>query len=456
MTWLNPAAFIGIGLVLVSILIHLLTQRNARLQKFPTLRFLPESPPVHSRRSVPRDLLLMFLRAATIATAVAALAQPLFLTADRRERAGTLRSRAIIVDTSASMLRRNAAGVDARAAALKEAERLATEAAGAVVLQSADVAGSITGANDWLSSQRGQRELYLLSDFQRGTLARGDLDAIDSSVSLRLVQSEVSDTATAFELRSRHGRTVSVAMFKPGGEGEVDAILWRNVAAEPGTTTVPIALLAGTNELRDLRAAVDAALQFGTASRLNAANAIALVHVSHSGAIQLLRQSAPPNERWMGEMIAAVRRDSLLIAAAADATPAAAARQDYAAYPVVARNDNGDPVVVAMTAAIEGRKQLAFFSLADAGSLTSAALASAALRAMSLDPRASEMDPRVIASTELRSWERTGQTNSASLAYDENEMSDARWFWIAALLLLCVEWLIRSSRRFTRRTKVTP
>jgi hypothetical protein len=50
MTWANPLAFLGLVLAGIPVLIHLLTRRRTVAQPFPTLRFIPPSSVVTSRR----------------------------------------------------------------------------------------------------------------------------------------------------------------------------------------------------------------------------------------------------------------------------------------------------------------------------------------------------------------------------------------------------------------------
>ena len=102
MTWGNAWAFAGVLLLALPVLIHLLARRTAKLQRFPTLRFLGTS------RLLPRgnprltDPLLLVLRMLIISSAVVALAQPSFSPrADARS--GQSVTRVVIVDTSASM-----------------------------------------------------------------------------------------------------------------------------------------------------------------------------------------------------------------------------------------------------------------------------------------------------------------------------------------------------------------
>src|SRR5688572_8642778 len=102
MIWQNGWAFAGLAALAIPILIHLLSRRNARVERFPTLRFLPVSRSAPVRRTRITDPLLMVVRALIVAAAVAALAQPLWPTADRTASAARRVIRAIVIDTSAS------------------------------------------------------------------------------------------------------------------------------------------------------------------------------------------------------------------------------------------------------------------------------------------------------------------------------------------------------------------
>src|SRR5205807_1608529 len=105
MIWLNPWAWAGLVMVALPVAIHLLGRGHARVYKFPTLRFLDASRLMPTRRTRVRDLLLLVVRVAILASAVGALAQPLLLTDGRARALDRGLARAIVVDTSASMSR---------------------------------------------------------------------------------------------------------------------------------------------------------------------------------------------------------------------------------------------------------------------------------------------------------------------------------------------------------------
>src|SRR5688572_21319460 len=105
MSWLNPAAFLGLFALAIPILVHLFGRRVARRQRFPSLRLLRDARPTPATRSRPSDVLLLVLRCLAIAGAVTALAQPRWSATGARAQV-----RAILVDTSASMRRQTGEG----------------------------------------------------------------------------------------------------------------------------------------------------------------------------------------------------------------------------------------------------------------------------------------------------------------------------------------------------------
>ena len=113
MIWLNPWAWLGLLGVALPVLIHLLGRGHARVHRFPTLRFLGASRLLPTRRTRIHDLPLLLVRIGAVALAVAALAQPLVLTAKRARSLDRGLARAIVVDTSASMRRATPGGTSA-------------------------------------------------------------------------------------------------------------------------------------------------------------------------------------------------------------------------------------------------------------------------------------------------------------------------------------------------------
>src|SRR5262245_32953055 len=138
MIWRNPWAWLGLTTLALPVLIHLLGRGHARVQPFPSLRFLERSKFLPTRRTRLHDVALLLVRLAILAVAVAALAQP-FLRASRARTTTTALARAILVDTSASM-RRASNGGTALEAARRNAQRLVADARPALIIESSSPA----------------------------------------------------------------------------------------------------------------------------------------------------------------------------------------------------------------------------------------------------------------------------------------------------------------------------
>ena len=194
MIWQNPWAWLGLLALAVPVLIHLLGRRSARIRKFPTLRFVGASQLMATRWTRPSDLALLAVRLGIIAAAVAAVARPLLLTDGRQLDRGRALARAIIVDTSESMRRAARPGTTAERAidrARAESQRLANETSTSVILQTAAPAGALPGAVGWLGTQRGRREVVVISDFQTGSIDQVDLAAVTGDIGVGLMRIDV-------------------------------------------------------------------------------------------------------------------------------------------------------------------------------------------------------------------------------------------------------------------------
>lgn len=200
MTWLSPWAFLGLGAMALPILVHWLARHEADRRVFPTVRFLPSTPPTSVRRHRLTDVALLVLRCAIIAAAAAALAQPALRTPPAP---GGRPPRAVVVDTSASMQRPLAgdgAGVTTGATAADAALAAAladADAATSVVIRDTDVRRALSRAGAWLREQPGAGEVVVISDFQVGAISDADFDALPASAGRRFVRVGVTGTVPA-------------------------------------------------------------------------------------------------------------------------------------------------------------------------------------------------------------------------------------------------------------------
>ncbi|MEQ1692983.1 MAG: BatA domain-containing protein, partial [Gemmatimonas sp.] len=100
MRWQNPMAWIGLLSLALPLLVHLFSRRPARVEPFPSLRFLDRSRLLPTRRTQLSDRLLLLVRSSILAVAVAALAQPLWR--DSVGATSTSVARVIVIDTQPS------------------------------------------------------------------------------------------------------------------------------------------------------------------------------------------------------------------------------------------------------------------------------------------------------------------------------------------------------------------
>lgn len=193
MNWLNPVAFAGLALVAVPILVHLFARRNARELRFPTLRFIDDARAVAPRRTRLTDVPLLLLRVAIIALAVAALARPWWMNDARRAEMQRRVARVVIVDTSASVARQTASGESGVVVARREGARLAAEGVPGLMVETDRLHAELGGAVDWLgASGSANREIVLVSDFQRGAITEADVAAIPADIGVRVLRVDVS------------------------------------------------------------------------------------------------------------------------------------------------------------------------------------------------------------------------------------------------------------------------
>ena len=472
MTWQNPWALLGLLAIAVPVIIHLLGRRSARIRKFPSLRFIGTSRLMATRWTRLSDIGLMVVRMGIIAAAVAALARPLLLTADRQVSRGRSLARAIIVDTSASMRRgaqSGAAGESALDVARREAQRLVAESGPSVVVQSSAPGGAVAGALGWLETRRGLREVVVISDFQVGALDAVDLASIPDDIGIGLVRVDVPATPPPIITASRHGSAEIVARATPDLDGT--DVEW-SVRGPAGVSERDAVLtLSGAGERARADAAREAALTM-SAVVPDTTRAVAIVHPGYEQRAQLIRDAGPLSVAWQGDVIARLRADSILVATASVAqvtgggagpgrgsepsarppggSPGSAERLlSSAPFVPVANGVSGRPIAVAARGTVDGVDRLLIFSLVDAGSLASAAVIAAAMRAASLTLPIAELEPTTLPEQTLAAWRRGAAAGPAAAVADDT-LSDGRWLWVLALVLMGVETWMRRGRVETR------
>lgn len=170
--WLVPAALWGLAAIAVPILVHLLTRQERRAITFPSLRFLHATRLAAARQRRIRDWLLLVVRAATIAAAVAALAGPLLLTS-ARERSWSMRiARAIVT-------------LDEAQAPVEETQ---SAFASHVVATPARASAAVRSSVEWLATQPpAARELLVVGDLHEDTIDDADVASVPEHVGIRFL-----------------------------------------------------------------------------------------------------------------------------------------------------------------------------------------------------------------------------------------------------------------------------
>jgi hypothetical protein len=409
--WLNPWAWLGLAAIALPVLIHLLGRGQARVERFPTLRFLDTSRLLPTRRTTLNDRLLLVLRVAIIAAAAAAFAHPLLLTRGRRTALERGLARAIVVDSSASMRRTTSDGRSALDVARTRARALAAQATASIVVESSDPASALGAAAAWLEQRETRGEIVLISDFQAGQVEREDFAAVASGIGLTMSRVVVaaSDSVVASSFVDGYTLT-SRTSAGSGADAGMQRFEWRSA---PAPTVPGVELLATMGDADAIAATQRAAAARAVPLPIDSSRRVAIVFPSYANRGALLRSRTPAREAWMH-------------AAVSDAGVA----RSISAF----GEDSAD-----------GHSRLLLFSAASPGTIASATLLSAAERARSMAPTAAELEPEIVADSTLTAWQRPAPNDviARADANAANGPSDARWLWGLVLLLLMAETLVR-------------
>ena len=171
--WITPAAFGGLLLVALPVIVHLLARHQARVLAYPSLRFLHETQLAALRRRSIQDAALLVCRIAIIAIAALALAGPVLRTPLRTASYANRYSRAIVT-------------IDAN-----DQSAIAAAAAGAMASATftrSIVADALADAARWLDRQPpSAREIVVIGGLRRGAIDESDLSSVPPQIGLRFV-----------------------------------------------------------------------------------------------------------------------------------------------------------------------------------------------------------------------------------------------------------------------------
>ena len=419
MFWLNPSALFALAAVAAPILIHLLVQRRAERFAFPTLRFLQPTRLAAIRRHVLEDLPLLAVRVALLATAVAALAGPLFVTNARRQAWDRRAVRATVVDTTIAAERR------AESPAPHQEK----------VFQAVSLADGIRRAVLWLdAAPPARREIVIASSFPIGSLTEADIALISPDIGVRFERTgtlPVTRTAPAGAVLTPDGAHARDVTFTTGDTSVREA-------PASGQVAFPIEIAASAEERPAVDAAVAAVLSQRVwaappdrRARLVLANGVA--GVSDASSIQL---------PWMADAVARIARDPDLRAAGARVSAGLSdARLSAAPWQVLTSAGDSRPLAVAAGSA----KGLVVMTAAPASDVAMPVLLRSIANALAppLDLQAAEIVP--IGDAVLRGWSRPPMPVT-SPRVDSVDDDDRRWLWLAGLCLMAVEMWIRRAR----------
>jgi hypothetical protein len=438
--WQNPIAFWALSILALPIVIHLLRRHRANRVPFPSLRFVRSAQTSVARLGRPSDLLVLAIRVAVLALAVSAIARPVLLTKSRLVGWNASTARAVVVDTSASM---RAAGRPDRG--VQAAEAAAAELATATYGRRFDVpvlADGLARAAAWLSSTPPSRkEIVVISDGQRGAIVPSSIASVHETIGLRfaIVGEGIADrTFEGAPLLDASGAADGTQMLEVTADATAVTIEKRAASGRAGIRIVP-----ETEVEPLLRIAARAGAFAGSADEPVTFRFPAAEPSANSSAV------SPVRAGWMLRRVLRVEEAFSSASAGALVSQSPAALKDRSASPwtIVLANPSGAPI---LTAAAVGN-ELIFDVGAPADSLLAAAIVRAVLNARVAPADYDEREVARITGDQLNKWTRAPRPADLG-AWRQADVTDARWCWALALLLLVVEqWLRARSRAIVNR-----
>ncbi len=427
MIWRNPLAWLGLLTLAIPIAIHLLVRARARTIDFPSLRFVQASRLAAIRRRTISDWLLLAVRVAILACATAALADPLLLTASRRDAWTNRTVRALVVDTSASMSPHRAAADDI-------ATRETRTAANATRIDADRLPAALDRARAWLAdAPPGRREIIVISDFQRDALGPQIVAAVPAHIGLRFIRAGTPPATADVDLpHATRARAPGFAAGPVRATLTADEIrVTRSAPADASAQAIAIVDTATGVEVPALNLRVIAREADRPAARA-AVEAVLATGAFVADADRALEVRLPGSSSTGSSATAATPADARALDApwmASTVERMMRARETHP--PFTAASANG---------------ALVLSSTAPASSPANAMLIRAALAARVSTLTPAEADVQTIPDATLRAWTRPAAELPAS-EWQRVESFDRRWFWLAALIGLALETWLRRTRR---------
>lgn len=368
--WAQPWAWLGLAGLAVPIAIHLLARQQAVRVVFPTLRFIDASELNAITRQRLTDIPLLLVRLLMIALAVAAIAGPRF--GSTAKAVDDEPAHVTVYDMTAS-------AASGRTDSFVDGPRPRR-----AHVKAESLPAGIQAAAAWAVRQSGQRDITVVSDFQRGSLDDAAVKHVPSGIGLRFerVPSRPAEMLPGLTIDGQHTR-----MSWPVAAANAS----RAITAVAGPDQrVADQMLAAVDSVTPISAVVDA-------------RAVLVIFPKAADRDTILSAMTPINRAWMFDVTKPLLERS-------PTTIRVGVRQPFPETLIVSLDDE------------PGRLR--------AGE----AVASIAAALSALVPP-SEADTRTIDDATLKSWERATETAVIERAGEPQ----GRWLWMGVLALLAIE-----------------
>lgn len=277
--------------------------------------------------------------------------------------------------------------------AQRAAASYASEAGTTMRIDRRDLRGAMRDAQAWAAATAGEATVVVISDFQRGSIDADAVAGVPKTAGVRLHRVATRGLGTP----------VMPGVQSVTANGGRTSAAWS--AAAPATAG-EIRIESGHDAA--MAAAILDAAQATAAARPAPSRAATFVLPGAPGRAMLLRESSPP-EPWMVDAFASIS------------------------------HGRAETVRALSGAAI------VFLATADPAEAADAIRE--ALPALAASTPLPEFEPAALSAEELRLMERAPAPRAPDASAG---VWVGRWFWIAALLLLALETLVRRSRRIER------
>jgi Aerotolerance regulator N-terminal len=484
--WRNPAAWLGLTALAIPVIVHLLARMRAQVIAFPSLRFIDVSRLAARKRRTLSDLPLLALRLLAFVLAVAACANPLFLTASRRAAWGARVSRVVVIDRSSSAS--TGAEMSSRAdEVLRITARETENTLRSTVLHASSLTEGVARAVAWLrTAPPSRREIVLVSDFQVDSVTATLLRDVPDDIGLRLIRASRVPHERTTDTRFVSGRGPNGSVTWSRAQVHIDehttTITARTTATATGSPAPPPIVITPSDAgfaltPFGLRIAVPISDRVAALATIEAVLAEGVpAPAEHSGqSVELrigansantdatARDLAPIAAPWMAELLQRVAEDRTLAAATSidQAASIDAASTDQAAstardergaaavappWRVIVSDARGVPVVLAAARA----RELVVVSREPVAGPVTPLLVRSVLQALAGPDALPDAEVRMIADDALRTWTRPAAEPSTDALRNVDD-SDRRWFWGGVLVVLLVETWVRRDRQSRTR-----